>query len=941
MPAYYNYEWHNKQIEILRNSEDTEELVRAVSSLVDAIERDDPIFDNGISHLEMAMLIEKGVRAFMHGTLPTVWQCKTVLKRSVNQIERQRYDRCLSMLALAEAHRLTHSYLMRIGDVRMMRYGMRQETEGDALYLQDNGTVDQSAVSSDQNLMDIKGNAEDVEDAGQPDIAHTGARTLLPMGDFLARPVLIYSATIPLDPTTVSVNIQPWDLFFAETSVRAKLKNYAYFRGDLRIRVTLSGTPFHYGRLLFSYQPFSDMNGVLNSFSAATFSQELRNCYLSQAPGATVMDVKANQPMEMVLPFILPKPMARLYNAITTALGASTNYSDIHDMGKLYITTLNTVKSVSSSPTSVEMAIYAWVDNAELGTTTGTVIALDTEGDEDETGPIERVSSKLANMSRTMEVVPGIAPYAEASSMVFQGLQNLASLFGFSRPPVSKPICHMKTMPYASGSHTIGTESLVKISMDPKQGLTVDPRVMGSSEDEMSLRHIYTRESYLDTFTWAATSTPMSTILWQSCVSPSLNRFEQVNTYNIFQPTAMAYVAQLFNFWRGDIVFRLEIVASSLHRGKLAVYYDPNIIQHSLIVSDLFTNKQYLKLVDIQETQNVEFCINWAQAREWLSKIEDSQYYAMFGDNFTANSKVNHVNGMIWVTPFTALQSPDTSDIQVNVYVRGKSLDFNYPSEDNLPTTRIYEDPEVLETEGDAMTGFSHYVASEEITCEELNDPNATTDHICESYFGERPFSFRSLLKRYGHEGVLSDLVARSAGSLLRADYPIIPPINPSYDGLTTDRPSLFNYMRYAYVGMRGGLRKRYAFNTDGVFRNMAQIRVSMYGLQTTQLTPVVDTDAYGHPTMSLTGTEIFIPGVNGGVEVEFPFYTNNLFYMSFNQSLTSSGSVVFEDRFLRNCYLLWWSVTATTYTYIVSDLAIGEDFSFLRFQGAPHFTEA
>jgi hypothetical protein len=936
MPAYYNYEWHNKQIEILKNSSDEHELILAVFELVEAIERDDPIVENGTSLLEMAFLVEKGARAFMRGSLPTVRHCRTVLKYSNNQFERDRYEKCLNLLALAESYRCTHDYLVNMGDVRMVRIGVRQETEGDATFLQTNGVAEQSTISIDQNLTDVKGNDDDEKSAGQPDVVHTGARTLLPMGDFLARPVLIYSAALPLDPTELALSIQPWDLFFGEASVRAKLKNYAYFRGDLHVRIAVSGTPFHYGRLLVSYQPFSDANEVLQMFAAASLSQRFVNCYMSQAPGATTIDVKANQPTEVVLPFILPKPMARLYNAITTALANATNYNDIHDMGKLSIRTLNTIKSVSSSPTAVEMSIYAWVENAELGTSTGTVIALDTEGDEDDVGPVENIASKMVNMSRTLEQIPIIAPYAGASGTVFEGLQQLASLFGFSRPPVSNPTNYMKPMPYASGSQTIGSDTTCKIALDPKRGITVDPRVTGCPEDEMSLRHVYMRESYVDTFTWAATSTPMSSVLWKGAVAPNYHRFGSVNGNDIYQPVPMAFVAELFNFWRGDIVFRFEIVASSLHRGKLAFFFEPNITQDVLITSDLFTNKQYTKLVDIQETQNVEFCVNWAQAREWLTKLEKDEYSSMYGSGFNAGGKVNHVNGMVFAAPFTSLQSPDSSNISINVYVRAKTLDVNFMSEDNLPTSRQYL-AELQDTEGDSS--FSHCVSSEDITCAELNEPNATTDHICESYFGERPLSFRSLLKRYNHDWHYIDAVARAALLLMRVDMPIISPINPSYGGLTTFRPNLFNYLRYAYVGMRGGIRKRFAFHTDGQLGLLGQIRASIYGLQTAQLTPVAAPDAFGLPVMSVSGTEAFVPNTNGGIEIEYPFYTNNLFLLSFTDDLISASSLVFEDRFLRNAYLQWWSVTATTTTRISWDMAVAEDFSFLRFQGSPPWT--
>jgi len=36
----------------------------------------------------------------------------------------------------------------------------------------------------------------------------------------------------------------------------------------------------------------------------------------------------------------------------------------------------------------------------------------------------------------------------------------------------------------------------------------------------------------------------------------------------------MAWIANLFTYWRGDIIFRFRIISSQYHRGRFRVTYD-------------------------------------------------------------------------------------------------------------------------------------------------------------------------------------------------------------------------------------------------------------------------------------------------------------------------------------------------------------------------------
>lgn len=94
-----------------------------------------------------------------------------------------------------------------------------------------------------------------------------------------------------------------------------------------------------------------------------------------------------------------------------------------------------------------------------------------------------------------------------------------------------------------------------------------------------------------------------------------------------------------------------------------------------------------------------------------------------------------------------------------------------------------------------------------------------------------------------------------------------------------------------------------------------------------------------------LEGTETFVASTNGGVEVEFPFYSNNLWVFAFmpNDALVPSVSPdLFENEFFRSFQVeMEISGAANNGDYLVTDFATAEDFCLLRYQGPPHYSSA
>jgi hypothetical protein len=856
-----------------------------------------------------------------------------------------------------------------------------------------------------------------------------GMNTQFELSKFFERPFSIYDAAWA-PATEYNVNLAVWDLWSKNAAVRAKLSNYAFFKGTLHLKISFSGTPFHYGVAMASYQPYPDYNATLVGYDeqlAATAPGANAfppyKCYLSQARGTAYIDVKDNEPLEMTIPFLSYKESYKLFNQAGTVITNATSFNDFLEAGELRLVTLNQIGVANEDySSSVSVNVYAWVTDIELGCITATDFDITAEAkrkkrvaraareieqkaeeiedaeeasssDEEEAryqtwrntmrdkpaysgtgsmagrvfnqmesaidnggneyadpGPVTKVASAIGTIGDTLADVPVIGSFAKATSTIAGKVRKFASFFGFSKPPVLDKVIYVKNTPFNNGATTAGPTAVERLTVDPKQELSIDPSYCGDGGvDSMAIQAISSVESFLTTFPWADTDTALSTVLWASVVSPMLMTGHDgapVPNTDLTQPTAMAYAVTPFKYWRGTIRYRFNIVCSKFHRGKLIFKYEPNYAARAVITAaSAQLNQNNAIILDIQESQEIVIDVDWANERAWLNvdpnitpvgqcNLPD---FLPIPPAFTNNLNENVVNGYLEVRVLNELVQPtDLSTVKVNVFVSCPDLMVAVPEDTNIGENRV-----LLVTESEV-----------------INKTNAKTDHICEDHFGEKIVSFRSLMKRY----VLEDI---QIGTTLPPDdnvhlwkfkgrlYPEIhdsPKTSQTGASTTTNEYNLFQYLRYAYMGMRGGMRYRiFVYHGWGDIGNCDYFNITLAAPsnRASSLTKIAvsATNEYTIKTHAsyLNGTAIAHIPSNGGIEFEIPYYSDNLFQFSCDNLEGASVSLEAYEGF-NPTYPCSWEVTwtsredATTKVYVRTDVSTAEDFTFLRFLGAPYF---
>jgi len=795
------------------------------------------------------------------------------------------------------------------------------------------GTAD--VIEKHENVGDISGEQPvEVQVRGRPQPSQLIQGTVLQISDFLRRPIQLFEFGIAAD-SDYDLALPIWQSYLSIPSIRAKLMTYSYLRAKLVVRITITGTPFHYGRVMVGYIPHAAQNEMFNQYNLNLSDLRINwLVYLSSTLGVKVINVCDNEPVEFEIPFIDYKEVLRLYNGSTSVLSASTNYQDAIWMGYFFVSTLNRIQAVSPSPSTVSCIITARMEDLELGPPTGYQQEIKTECNwqtesEWKTGPVEQTASGAARIFNALSKIPGFKYFTQPAEGVATGIASIAALFGWSYPALIDSPKIVRNEPYGNAAQTIGQYYGQRITYDPEQSLSADPGFVAVNKDELTFEYISSIWALLDQFEWSHTTAQFVPI-WSCAVTPQAGiEIADVAGNEYFQPTPLAFCSLPFHYWRGKIHYRFEFVVSKFHRGKVGILFDPVIGQYVLTVSNIKINRQYLHLIDIQDTQIVDFCIDWASPRPWLRNLPLSAGPTITGTVTSPVTAQTYANGFITVFVYTRCQSPDDSNIPVNVYIRGESMEYAVADQSRLPMNRTFY------TESDPHTV--------PVTCITLNPSSSGTFGLATNWFGERVVSFRSLLKRYvpGWNAPQGSDEA-TWGTVAEYVIPVIPPLIPSVTSAAGDPTycTILSYLRYAFVAMRGSIRWRAGFNGLQSSGDTSRLMVTMNSPTTSDVSNAsfyYHDDNFVRPL--LTGSLYFVPSTNGGIDFEVPYYSNNLFYTAGSANPTMVLSPSFDPLAIKTVSVQLEARSGVGGCISWADYAAGEDFMLAGWIAAPMYT--
>jgi hypothetical protein len=509
------------------------------------------------------------------------------------------------------------------------------------------------------------------------------------LGDFFSRPLKIGSFQWS-SSTTLSEDLNPWNMYFTNPRVVNRISNYKLLRANLKVKIMINGTQFHYGRLLAAYEPLASFNQ--GAPIAGLVRQDLVRA--SQLPHI-FLDPTSSTGGQLDLPFFYHKN----YVEISASLW--------NELGTLYIRELNALKHANGAVDPITVSVFAWAENVSLSVLTSTepntlvpqagetkkknptkttqgkskkktkttpgMSAPKPTGANKETheantsGVVSGPATAVAKVAGALKVVPWLTPFATATEMAANTTASIAKIFGYSRPTVTVDPEPFKPHAISSLATTTTPDGCDKLTVDNQQELALDTRIAGAgAEDPLSIKSIASRESYLTTFVWERQDAP-ETLLWNCRVQPCVWEESGTGKQKAFHFPACAVAALPFEYWTGSMTFRFQIVKSNFHKGRIKLVYDPNYMKSNEY------NTNYLHIIDI--TEKTDFSVTIGNGQEYTllerkSPRTDSKTECYSTTAYTSRDKGNGVLGVYVVNEMAVPNTDINNDIEINVFVK-------------------------------------------------------------------------------------------------------------------------------------------------------------------------------------------------------------------------------------------------------------------------------
>jgi hypothetical protein len=705
------------------------------------------------------------------------------------------------------------------------------------------------------------------------------------LGNFLCRPINVATYQWDVD-SPLFETLNPWTAYLTNPFIRDKIANFELLRMNLHMKVLISGTPFHYGRALVSYNP-------LSGFDQVTIERGLGGALDADLVGASqkphiFLNPTLNAGGVLEIPYFYKE------NYIPLTQGGITD-----GLGEVVFRSFGNLRHTDvGNPVTIN--VYLWATDVTLTMPTSRDLpALPSQsgvmnsGDEYGQGIISKPASAIAKAAGMLKSIPLIRPYARATEIVATGVGDVARLFGYSRPAVITDPNIMKPVPLGNVANVDAADAVYKLTLDSKNEVTVDPRVTGlEGRDEMAVVDYVKRESYLATFNWTSDAGP-GDMLWNCRVAPDLFRRVSYTTPTLREELHMipaCHMAQMFKYWQGSIKFRFQIVKSAYHKGRMLVRYDPRSLGATV---DYNTN--YSRVIDIADAEDFEITIGWGQHKPWLEcEPIDSSI------NFSPGTRLTELfmraaNGVIELDVINELVSPNaSSDISVNVYVSMcDDARFAQPDGEKIKNLTYFRHPEEgpLTSQSGIVeqTGVDEPLAATQL--ETIASEAVPEDQTMNVFFGENVTSIRELVKRYVMTRYWYNAFAFGNGTNVTRLRNKTFPYQRGYDpeGIDTEQFGAYNnsnmnpisYFQACYAGYRGSIRHKYLYHTAGNMLTPVVEREDYSpdtaGIWSTQAITAANSDS-GELTKAFTNTSWQGAAgtgttINNGVEVEFPFY--------------------------------------------------------------------
>lgn len=528
--------------------------------------------------------------------------------------------------------------------------------------------------------------------------------------DFLERPILVDSGLWTENQTQgqqlFTANFP--EALIANPMFRQKAEGFVGLRADMEIVLQVNSQPFQQGRLLMHYIPYAQYTP--NKVAMINYSLHGR----TGCPRVD-LDLSVGTEIKLAIPYVSPHAY---YNLIT---GQGS-------FGAIYLTVYSQLKDPAAANGSVEYSIWVYLKNVDIQYPTGAniytgaapnkiTIARDIEkgvsyqyirkiltdktytngmekafaqmGPEikqmKEEGTISKGLGQLGTALSTFSKIPLIGPYLRAPAWLSNTASNIAMHLGFSKPLVQGLVEENKLRTAARMANFNGVDTSYQLGLSASNEIQTIPGLAGSKVNEMDINVIASIPNFWSQFSWTTTN-PTGTVLWDNYVTPYKVKQEPGTNPARFVCTFLGFLANIFAYWRGSLVYTFKFVKTNFHSGRLQISFIPFYYNSTISTGTPDTTKAQRMIVDLRTSTEVSFTVPYVSSRPWMFCARTES--AVLGTNGV--DMYNSVLGIIRVEVLNQLVAASSVTPSIDVLVEvngGPDLTFAGPG---APTYKAY-----------------------------------------------------------------------------------------------------------------------------------------------------------------------------------------------------------------------------------------------------------
>lgn len=556
------------------------------------------------------------------------------------------------------------------------------------------------------------------------------------ISDFLSRYVIIQQGTwssTSVRGDVLSNLVFPKNLFntgqYMVVQNINKIDGFTGFKAKVRVRIEVNSQPFQAGALMLHYVPYSE---YMNSHTQWYATSSKADPVAASGCPHVIMNLANTTSMEFVTPYVSPY----LYFNLATGQGS---------FGNVVISVLSGLSSQSS--TTAHYTIWAKFEDVELRYPTDAPLTSNYAQIGNEVAKMESrksISSTVGSLGNAIaDTLPwvGLGWLSSPARMISDAGESVLKMLGFSKPSVEAPVTRVKNSPAQYFMNCDGADTSHKLSVSAANALITPSGWAGTDSDEMRLDYIASRPCYATSFNWVSTDTADKS-LFLLPVSPMYTMTPSEASPNAYARTLSmplcAKVASFFSLWRGTMVYRIQVIKTQFHSGRLRISYRPYIYDDNNKISDM-PAYAYTEEIDLSTGTDFTFEVPFVSTRPWMQTYYDIKTSVASGD------ARNVATGCVQISVINPLVSPVnvSSTVEVLVYASMKHAQFASPIRPPIVPCNI---PDV------AQIGKARLIKTEESSAIQ-NTPSDLPLLPYSTCVGEVITSFRQLLKRASYVG--------------------------------------------------------------------------------------------------------------------------------------------------------------------------------------------